>query len=158
MVGRERIPDEPSRDVTSRDEPSQAVTLRTDMDKDKELDSDLDLDKDSECEWDSDDEIVLDGKGLLTSTKLMQTASETLRRHYDFDIIDAIAQEVDEKSDGDYPYVERLVRRYYEINEDRGWIGTDGLPIEDTMKWYMQYLDAEMKNGYLVKTIAISEY
>lgn len=122
-----------------------------------DTDTDIDIDTVSDNENVSDNEKEYERD--ITSTKLMPSASsETKKRHRDFEAIDITAQAIDEASDGEYPYVERLVRKYYEINEERGWIGTNGQPIEDTMKWYMQYLDAELPNGYQVKDIAISEY
>ena len=113
-----------------------------------EADTDTDTDTVTVTETENEED--------LTSTKLMPSASSE-KRHRDFEAIKVTAQAIDEATGGEYPYVERLVKRYYEINEENGWIGTDGKPIIDTIRWYKQFLDIEMKNGYQVKDIAISE-
>lgn len=126
----------------------------TDTDTEYDTDTVIDTEYDNENVSDNEKEYEKD----LTSTKLMPSAfSENKKRHRDFEAIDITAQAIDEASDGEYPYVERLVKRYYEINEENGWIGSDGEPIIDTIKWYKQYLDAELPNGYQVKNIASSE-
>lgn len=157
MFGRAKVttPNEPSQTVTSRDEPSQAVTVGRDMDIDSDSDTELDADSDNDNDIDMDADV--DSEKIITSTKLMPSASELLKRHYDFEMIDIMAQGIDEESDGDYPYVTRLVEKFYEINEQNGWIGTNGEPIRNPAEWYKQYLDTPLENGYLIKSIAISE-
>lgn len=123
-----------------------------------DTDTDTEYDTDTGYEYETVSDYEKEYEKVLTSTKLMPSAfSENKKRHRDFEAIKITAQAIDEASDGEYPYVERLVKRYFEINEERGWIGSDGEPIVDPIRWYKQYLDAELPNGYQVKNIASSE-
>lgn len=152
----------PKRQIEQIEQDKQVVSIKSNginysNQTDTEFDTDTVIDTVIDTDTVSDNENVSDTE--ITSTKLMpSSSSETKKRHRDFEAINVTAQAIDEASDGEYPYVERLVRKYYEINEERGWIGSDGEPIVDTIKWYKQYLDAELPNGYQVKDIAISEY
>lgn len=127
-------------------------------DTDTDTDTDTEYDTDTGYEYETVSDYEKEYEKDITSTKLMTSStSENKKRHRDFEAIKITAQAIDEASDGEYPYVERLVKRYFEINEERGWIGSDGEPIVDPIRWYKQYLDAELPNGYQVKDIAISE-
>lgn len=125
-----------------------------DIDLDKDLDMDKDLDSDSEGEKDSDsdaDEGVNISKADALSPNAEFVPSYTLEQ------IELIAEAIDKESDGEYPYVSRLVEKFYEINNARNWNGTDGKPIADIVRWYKQYLDYEMENGYQLKSVSICE-
>ena len=156
-------PNESSQVVTSGNEPLRIVTRGTDKDKDKEYDLDKDYDYDSDrdldCEEESDSDIDEDKNLNINKVDALSTTFTTTYNvpQYTFEQIDMIAHAVDEESYGEYPYVTRLVDKFFEINQENNWLGTDGRPIMDIVRWYKQYLDYEMDNGYQLKDVSICE-
>lgn len=151
-------PNEPSRTVTNCHEPSQADTVSTDMDNDTELDNDTDMDSviDTDCDSESDNDSDKDESINISKADGLYL-NYAFEPSYTFEQIDILAHAVEEESNGEYPYVTRLVKKFHEINSARNWCGTDGKPIADVVRWYKQYLDYEMSNGYQLKDISICE-
>lgn len=137
-------------------------TAHTDKDKDKDKDYDYDYDYDHDSEKEVDCEEEKESENDSVENLNMQQVDDVFTTtyyvpQYTREFIEDMAREIDEKEGDDYPYVTRLVDKFYEINQANNWLGTDGRPIMDIVRWYKQFLDYEMDNGFQMKYVSICE-
>lgn len=137
-------------------------TTHTDKDKGYDYDSDTDSDYDHDSEKEVDCEEEKESENDSVNDVNMQQVDDTFTTtyyvpQYTREFIEDMAREIEEKEGIDYPYVTRLVDKFFEINQANNWLGTDGRPIMDIVRWYKQYLDIEMPNGYQLKDVSICE-
>lgn len=86
------------------------------------------------------------------STKLNLRLNPSEKIHKDFNDINLMCQAIAEEDD-EFNYSEEIAKRFYEINEERGWLDGIGEPIVDLVKWYKQFYYTELPNGYTVADV-----
>lgn len=120
--------------------------------------NEADTDTDTDTDYEYDNEIVIDKEKEKdrTSTELMPSPSnEQNKKHWDYNSIHEMAQAVEGEATDDewYPYDHDLVDKFYEINEERGWIYENGEEIVNVVPWYKGFMNTVLENGYRLKDV-----